>query len=733
MAFTFREKKYTVGLTVEGFTNRSGNRPNNDDMVEFMRKDLGADISQLMQIQWNDILNLRTCFLTFATDEAASAFEDKVAGESAVKGGVPWTACNSKRLGGWRCDGITLVVKVMYVSYEVPLLQVKEVLSTYGVVKDISHSHIRIPGVKHLVQDGVIMARVTLHPDFRELPCWIRRRQTDTTPAEIWRLQHRGQRMPGCWNCGNLYHIGKRCKVPLQGFIEEETNLPSPNTRNQTFSQALKNNSSPQPQGGQSGGVSANGKGPGVSGVGKGGDVSVQGKGGGVSGVGEGGTSCKDSSTPTVGGVTSLEQGSGGTQPPVRTGLSPSQPHTRMTTKALEAAAARLRQQAAKVTEVTSQLETPVDDIQVLETSEVGVKVNTEVLEESKVLDEAMEVDDELNVDNDVIQVQERVQDGSHSGKEEVQANVEGVAGQEEVLFEAPVEVGDTGGSGDIKGGEVVTGGDTKVDPGGCIKEDTGGGTKGDTSGQMDGTISGTQVDSNLEICLVETVDTSDLPQSQVSVGRTDPVVESGAVLEGGPLTAGCGTVPDGSHQTVLDGSQVGAASGGSLQPALQGSIVDRSQDTQGSSGQSLPCGQGSLTAQAGNVTPEDMKLLFVGELQQLQENFGGLQQLKENFGGLTQTPHSPDFLPKEIKEEKDVVVTRQEAAGNDGSSLSGGLPLGQGSAKGVSSQTGSAPPIIMISSGSEHEEEVDDKGVKRKKKKDANDKSSKLQHGDPQ
>ena len=170
MAFTFRERKWTVGLNVEGFFNKNKARPNNEDLVDFLRRDLKADITNLLQIQWHDLMNLRTVFLRFGSDEAASAFENSVAGQAAVNGGIPWTACGGRRLGGWRCDGSTLVVKIMYVSYEVPLHQVQEQLEMYGVVKDINYSYIKIPGVPHLVQDGVIMARVTLNPGVLELP-----------------------------------------------------------------------------------------------------------------------------------------------------------------------------------------------------------------------------------------------------------------------------------------------------------------------------------------------------------------------------------------------------------------------------------------------------------------------------------------------------------------------------------------------------------------------------------
>ena len=90
MAFTFRERKWTVGLNVEGFFNTKQARPTNDDLVDFLKKDLKADLTALLQIQWHDLMQ-RTVFLKFGSDEAAAAFKALIAGEAAVKGGVPWS------------------------------------------------------------------------------------------------------------------------------------------------------------------------------------------------------------------------------------------------------------------------------------------------------------------------------------------------------------------------------------------------------------------------------------------------------------------------------------------------------------------------------------------------------------------------------------------------------------------------------------------------------------------
>ena len=250
MAFTFRERKFTVGLNIEGCFNKNQGRPTNDDLVDFLRRDLKTDLKGLLHVQWHDLLTHgRTVFLKFGSDEAASQFEALIAGGTAVSGGVPWTTCGGKRLGGWRCDGKTLVVKILYVSYEVPLQDVTDELEKYGTVKDINYSYLKIPGVSHKIQDGVIMARITLNQDVKELPCWVRRTQTEDTPAEVWRFQHRGQREPGCWNCGDTGHIGKRCRSPLLGFQEEQMPRKSVWRRNDTFAEIVKRNRAPpQPQ-----------------------------------------------------------------------------------------------------------------------------------------------------------------------------------------------------------------------------------------------------------------------------------------------------------------------------------------------------------------------------------------------------------------------------------------------------------------------------------------------------
>ena len=248
MAFSYSQRKWTFGLNVEGFFNKHQGRPTNDDLVDFLRKDVDADLTELLQIQWNDLPSQRTVFLRFATDEAVADLESKIGGGSVTQIGVPWTACGGKRMGGFRCDGSTIVVKISYVSYEVPLDEVRKELEKYGIVRYINYSLMKINGLDHLIQDGIIMARLTLKPQCKELPCWVRRPATLLYPAEVWRFQHRGQQPPGCWNCGDPRHIGKRCRVPLMGLEENERPRTPVDRRNLTFSQMAQRNPPPPPQ-----------------------------------------------------------------------------------------------------------------------------------------------------------------------------------------------------------------------------------------------------------------------------------------------------------------------------------------------------------------------------------------------------------------------------------------------------------------------------------------------------
>lgn len=239
-AFTFRERKFTVALNVDGFLNKDGYRPNMDALVEFLRKDVEVDVSSICGIQWNDVMAQRTALIRFANDEKAAEFEDKLGQQ-----GVPWTMCGGRRLGGWRCDGGVLVVKIMYVSYEVTLAEVRMELERYGEVKELDYSYLRSWSSTHKIRDGVIMARVRLNQGVKELPCWLRREATDERPAEVWRFQHRGQGEAGCWNCGATSHIGRRCKLPTFGVVPQ---WQGGWDRNNSFASAVRFAGRPQPQ-----------------------------------------------------------------------------------------------------------------------------------------------------------------------------------------------------------------------------------------------------------------------------------------------------------------------------------------------------------------------------------------------------------------------------------------------------------------------------------------------------
>lgn len=710
MAFTFDERIWTVGLNVEGFTNRNGTRPNNDDLVDFLKKDVDADLKDLLHIQWNDILNVRTVFMRFGNEEAATAFEGKVAGESAVKGGIPWTACNKRRLGGWRCDGTTLVVKIMYVSYEVPLIEVRKELERFGIVKDIDYSYMKIPGYDHRIQDGVIMARITLKPGVKELPCWIRRPRKEGMPAEVWRWQHRGQQQPGCWNCGDLYHIGKRCRVPLLGIQEDQTPRRPDNRRsggrNATFSQALRNVKPPAP----------------LQDTDSDSQSSVEGDSNGV-------TTAVVTATITNPVLKALVQGA-----------SPE----------VQVDKVQVPEVAKEVARVEQQQETPQSEVQEVvlnDTQDEDMDTDQDMIPqwverqdsfgEIKLGQEgAGEVLEGLQGGGEVVDRPWRFEeDVLGVGRQEAVVEVEvkeaklpeGTEGKEEgdVPGDQEVMVQDTGGGvrvndpGDTSGVTGEVGGAGGTGPGGTkgVTEDIGGATdgtgQGDTSGGTDDPGGGTGhsvgqeeviPSQPMEIVRMETVDHADLPVSQDAV--TALGVEAAAAVNAAIVS---GAVTADSRYTVfqvLEDGQLSAAT------VLSGSEI----------GGSLPCGQGTAGTQAGGLVGEDKELVYLG----------GMEVLDKNLRDLTQSPNI--FTSQDIKQEERMDESGEKVVGS-GYTLSGGLPLGQGSGRvgGVKRNAPTPdPPLVEItSSSSDVESGEEGRGVERKNKSQGVKKSQKLQDGD--
>ena len=202
--FSFRERRNTVAVNVEGVVRNDGSKLTMDTLVDFLKNDVKIDVTDVTGVQLNDLMSPRTVLIKMKDEESAARLE------SLLEGGIEWTSCRRRRTGGWRCDSRTLVVKIMYVSFEVPLDVVKFELEKYSVVKEINWSCRKVGSLD--VKDGVIMARIEFKEGVTELPCWVRREAGQDCPAEVWRLQHRGQQEAGCWRCGQLGHIGKYCR-----------------------------------------------------------------------------------------------------------------------------------------------------------------------------------------------------------------------------------------------------------------------------------------------------------------------------------------------------------------------------------------------------------------------------------------------------------------------------------------------------------------------------------------
>ena len=192
MYFTFRERKFTMAFNIEGCVRPNGTRPDMHAFVDFLRKDCKLDMASVAGIQFNDIMSGRTALVRFKEEEQVEAFV------ASLGRGVAWSVCGGKVVTGFRCDSAVIIVKILYVSYEVPLETVVFELSKYGEVKDIHYNTFKVDDTE--ICDGVIMAKIKLKEEVKELPCWIRREMAGGWPAEVWRLQHRNQKEPGCWN-----------------------------------------------------------------------------------------------------------------------------------------------------------------------------------------------------------------------------------------------------------------------------------------------------------------------------------------------------------------------------------------------------------------------------------------------------------------------------------------------------------------------------------------------------
>ena len=230
--FTYRQRKYTMALSIEGCLRANGSRPDMSAFVDFLRKDLRLDMEAVAGVQFNDVMSGRMALVRMKGEEQVEEFERKLGV------GVAWSVCGGRMVTGFRCDSAVVSVRILYASYEVSQAMVEEVLGAYGEVREV-----RVCTMKagdSTFRDGTILAKVKLNEGVRELPCWVKREEKENCPAEVWRLQHNNQSEPGCWNCGLLGHIGRRCHqfAPPRRFGGDGGGGRPQVQRNVTFAQA---------------------------------------------------------------------------------------------------------------------------------------------------------------------------------------------------------------------------------------------------------------------------------------------------------------------------------------------------------------------------------------------------------------------------------------------------------------------------------------------------------------
>ena len=116
-----------------------------------------------------------------------------------------WQAKN-RQIYGWRVDARYVTVQVQNVSAETSNFDISEEFVGYGEVLDCRKNRF----ARFNCSDGSATMRIKLDAGTR-LPNFIRRFQTRTQDAEVWRLVWKGQGMVGCYKCGGLGHGGRYC------------------------------------------------------------------------------------------------------------------------------------------------------------------------------------------------------------------------------------------------------------------------------------------------------------------------------------------------------------------------------------------------------------------------------------------------------------------------------------------------------------------------------------------
>ena len=201
---TFLMRRNTVCVDLSRGLRDSRGRPTRNDIEDFIEFELGLGVDEVEDVCLHSLL--RNVYVKVKDEHRADVVATR------LKDGVFWQAMN-RQIYGWRVDARYVTVQVQNVSAETSNFDISEEFVGYGEVLDCRKNRFG----RFNCSDGTATLRIKLDAGVR-LPNFVRRFQTRTQDAEVWRLIWKGQGLVGCYKCGGLGHGGRFCDVRANSY-----------------------------------------------------------------------------------------------------------------------------------------------------------------------------------------------------------------------------------------------------------------------------------------------------------------------------------------------------------------------------------------------------------------------------------------------------------------------------------------------------------------------------------
>ena len=227
---TFYKRKNSVCIDTSTVFRFGAARYDKKMFHKFLLNDLKVDPSTLVDIQVHGLQKF--IFIKFNNPDTATEIQER------LSAGVFWEEL-STTVTGWNCDTTQVMLRILNVSPETGLTEVREELEKFGRVRYIARNRFREFGDVN-VTDGTISARIVMDKD-KDIPRFIYKEETDWDEAEVWQVRFNGQGKTGCWKCVDLTHIGNFCKK----FVPKR-NKPVPMRKDDGKKEAAKGDKPPE-------------------------------------------------------------------------------------------------------------------------------------------------------------------------------------------------------------------------------------------------------------------------------------------------------------------------------------------------------------------------------------------------------------------------------------------------------------------------------------------------------